>query len=268
MYKIIDIHSHVYPEAISDKAVKSLAAFYEFTVEGKGTYTDLETKSKAAGVSGFLMLAVATNAHQVTRVNDSIAAQAEISRQRGFETYGFAGIHQDFEDFAGEIDRIEKLGMKGVKIHPDIQRWDLEDKRMYELCEILEGRMPLYLHMGDNRPQYRYSEPKKLAKLLDRFPRLVVGAAHFGGYKDWDEAENVLAGRPNVWYDTSSALWAMTPERAKELITAYGADRVMFGTDYPVKNPDEEIGRFMKIDLTEKEREDIFYNNAKRFLGI
>ena len=46
------------------------------------------------------------------------------------------------------------------------------------------------------------------------------------------------------------------------------SDRVMFGTDYPVKNPDEEIERFMKIDLTEKEREDIFYNNAKRFLGI
>ena len=40
MYKIIDIHTHVYPEAISDKAVKSLAAFYEFTVEGKGTYTE------------------------------------------------------------------------------------------------------------------------------------------------------------------------------------------------------------------------------------
>ena len=155
-----------------------------------------------------------------------------------------------------------------MKIHPDIQRLDLLDPKMYELCEIIEGRMPLFLHMGDNRPQYRYSEPKKLAKLLDRFPKLEVVAAHLGGYMAWDEAQAELAGRPNVWYDTSSALWAMTPERAVELIHAYGADRVMYGTDYPVKEPAGELSRFMKLELTEQERQDILYNNAKRFLKI
>ncbi len=268
MYKIIDIHTHTYPEAISEKAVKSLAAFYEFTVDGKGTYADLEAQSVEAGVSGFLLFSVATNGHQVTKVNDSIAALAAKSRERGFETVGFAGIHQDFEDFAGEIERIIGIGLRGVKIHPDIQRLDLLDKRMYELCEIIEGRIPLYLHMGDNRPQYRYSEPKKLARLLDRFPKLEVVAAHLGGYQAWDEAVGELAGRPHVWYDTSSALWAMTPEFAVELIHKYGADRVMYGTDYPVKNPADELSRFMKLELSEDERHDILYNNAKRFLKL
>ena len=267
-YKIIDIHTHTYPEAISAKAVKSLAAFYDFTVDGNGTYAELEARSAAVGVTGFLLFSVATNAHQVEKVNDSIAALAEKSREHGFETVGFAGMYQDYPDFEREIDRVEKLGLRGVKIHPDIQRLDLLDKKMYELCEILEGRMPLYLHMGDNRPQYRYSEPRKLVKLLERFPRLEVVAAHLGGYMAWDEAEVELAGRPNVWYDTSSSLWAMTPERAVELIHAYGADRVMYGTDYPVKEPDDELSRFMKLELTEKEREDILYNNAKRFLKI
>ena len=139
---------------------------------------------------------------------------------------------------------------------------------MFELCEIIEGRIPLYLHMGDNRPQYRYSEPRKLSRLLERFPKLEVVAAHLGGYMAWDEAVAELAGRPNVWYDTSSALWAMTPERAVELIHAYGSDRVMFGTDYPVKNLDDELSRFMRLELSEPEREDILYNNAKRFLKI
>ena len=139
---------------------------------------------------------------------------------------------------------------------------------MYELCEIIEGRMPLYLHMGDPRPEYRFSEPKKLAKLLDRFPKLEVAAAHLGGYGAWDEAERELAGRPNVWFDTSSSLWAMTPERAVELIHAYGSDRVMYGTDYPIKEQSDELSRFFKLDLTEKEREDILYNNAKRFLRL
>jgi len=60
----------------------------------------------------------------------------------------------------------------------------------------------------------------------------------------------------------------MTPEYAGEMIRMLGTDRVMFGTDYPVKLPRDEIARLLAIDLTEKEREDIFYNNAKRFLNL
>ncbi len=268
MYKIFDIHTHTYPEAIAEKAVHNLAAFYEFRVDGKGTYADLEAQGRERNVRGYLLFSVATNARQMQKVNDSIAALAQKSRDNGYETVGFAGIHQDYPDFASEIDRIETLGLRGVKIHPDIQRIDIDDKRMMELYEIIEGRMPLYLHMGDNRPQYRYSEPKKLARVLDRFPKLEVVAAHLGGYMAWEEAVVDLAGRPNVWYDTSSAVWAMTPEYAEKLIHKLGADRVMFGTDYPVKNLDSELERFFKIELTETEREDILYNNAKRFLKI
>ena len=177
-------------------------------------------------------------------------------------------MHQDYPDFAAEIDRAESLGLRGVKIHPDIQGIDIDSPRMMGLYEIVEGRMPVYFHVGDNREKYRFSEPKKLARVLDRFPKLEVVAAHLGGYGVWDDAINELAGRPNVWYDTSSAVWAITPERAGEIIKKLGVDRVMFGTDYPVKNTAGEIERFLKIDLTEKEREDIFCNNAKRFLKI
>lgn len=268
MYKIFDIHTHTYPEAIAEKAVTSLNAFYEFVSEGKGTYAELAENSRENGVVGMLLFSVATNPHQVQKVNDSIAALAERSRSEGFETVGFAGMHQDYPDFAAEIDRAESLGLRGVKIHPDIQGIDIDSPRMMGLYEIVEGRMPVYFHVGDNREKYRFSEPKKLARVLDRFPKLEVVAAHLGGYGVWDDAINELAGRPNVWYDTSSAVWAITPERAGEIIKKLGVDRVMFGTDYPVKNTAGEIERFLKIDLTEKEREDIFCNNAKRFLKI
>ncbi len=268
MYKIIDIHTHTYPEAIAEKAVKALGAFYDFRVDGKGTYADLSEQGRALGVNGFLLFSVATNARQVEKVNDSIAALAEKSRAEGFETVGFAGMHQDYPDFAAELDRCEKLGLRGVKIHPDIQGIDVDSPHLYPLYERMEGRMPLYLHMGDNRPEYRFSEPKKLVRVLERFPKLEVVAAHLGGYMAFGEAAAGLAGRPNVWFDTSSALWAITPEHAVCLIHRYGADRVMFGTDYPVKNLEDELSRFMKLDLTEKEREDILYYNAKRFLKL
>ena len=70
MYKIFDIHTHTYPEAIAEKAVTSLNAFYEFVSEGKGTYAELAENSRENGVVGMLLFSVATNPHQVQKVND------------------------------------------------------------------------------------------------------------------------------------------------------------------------------------------------------
>ena len=94
-----------------------------------------------------------------------------------------------------------------------------------------------------------------------------VVAAHLGGYQAWMDAP-LLANHLRVWFDTSSALWAMTPGYASELIHRLGTDRVMFGTDYPVKVYETELTRFFALDLTEAERTVILYDNAARFLGL
>ncbi len=268
MRKNFDIHTHIYPEKISEKATVNLGKFYDFHVDGKGTYADLEAHGAAAGTEGFLILGVATNKSQITSVNDFIAETVNYSRSRGFKSVGFMGIHQDCEDMASALDHAASAGLQGVKIHPDIQGVDIDDRRLLELYSLIEGKLPIYFHMGDNRPQYQFSTPEKLAKILEMFPRLEVVAAHLGGYQVWDEAWPLLAGRENVWYDTSSALWAMTTEYADKLISKLGTERVMFGTDYPVKTTAEELGRVEALALTERERENVLWNNAARFLGI
>ncbi|MBR5680421.1 MAG: amidohydrolase [Clostridia bacterium] len=269
MFKVFDVHTHTYPEKIAEKACENLGQFYNFEVLGKGTYADLESQAEANHVGGYLLFSVATNAHQVPKVNDSIAALAEYSRSRGFKTVGYAGMHQDYPDFEGEIERAVSLGLRGVKIHPDIQGVDIDDPRLLPLYEILEARgMPIYLHMGDNRPEYQFSSADKLVRVLEMFPRLIVGAAHLGGYKSWDVNVPLLAGRENVWYDTSSALWAMSAEDAERIIHTLGVENIMFGTDYPVVNTKEELERFFRILLTDDEREAILWNNAMRFFGM
>ena len=95
-----------------------------------------------------------------------------------------------------------------------------------------------------------------------------MGGAHFGGYMAFDESVEYLCGNERVWFDTSSALWAITPEYANSLIKKLGTSRLMFGTDYPVKYPYTELPRFDRLALTEKEREDVLYNNAKTFLSL
>ena len=268
MYKIFDIHTHIYPDAISERAVTALGNFYDFVPQGKGCYSDMTAHDKNYNISGFLVFSVATNAHQVRRVNEFLSATCKQAISDGFQTVAFGGLHQDCEDMKGEIDYALSLGLKGIKIHPDIQGIDVDDKRLYPLYEEAEGKFPIYFHIGDNRPQYQFSKPKKLRKILDEFPRLQVVAAHLGGYMTSEEGVEYLSGHENVWYDTSSALWAMSPEKAEYLIGKFGAEKVMFGTDYPVMCPHDELELFFKIKLTEKQREDILYNNAINFLNL
>ncbi len=266
--RVIDAHVHIYPEVIAERACENLGKFYNFPIEGQGTEPDLFATCREAGITGFVLLTVATNAHQVQKVNDIVAQRLRESRAEGFEAYAFAGMHQDFEDPASEVKRAKEMSLSGIKIHPDIQEIDINDKRLYPLYEAMEQEdMILFMHMGDDRPQYRYSEPNKLRKLLTDFPHLRTVAAHYGGYRAWEEAERELYGHDHVWYDCSSALWDMTPERAVYLTRACGSDRVLYGTDYPVKSQKNYRELFEKLALTEKEKEDILYNNAKRLLG-
>jgi len=266
--KVFDIHTHTYPEAIADRAVENLGRFYDFVPEGRGTYADLSAHAAECNVGGFLLFSVATNAHQVEKVNSTIAALAESSRAEGYTTVGFAGMHQDFPDFEGEMKRAYGLGLRGVKLHPDIQGIDIDDPKLLPLYEMLEGWMPVYFHIGDDRPQYRFSEPRKLRRVLDMFPKLEVVAAHLGGYKAADEAIEFLAGHERVWYDTSSALWYLSTAEAERIIGHLGHERIMFGSDYPVMYPLSDFARFMALSMTDAQREDILWNNAMRFLRI
>lgn len=265
---IFDMHTHVYPDAIAAKAVGALNAFYSFTSEGNGSLADLERHSEKAGVTGFALLGVATNAHQVTHVNEAILRNAHTAARHGFRSVAFIGMHQDYADMEGELARAKLLGAKGVKLHPDIQQVDIDDPRLLKLYSLMEGSgLALYLHMGDDRSDYRYSSADRLAKVAKAFPRLRFIAAHFGAYMAWQDSP-ILAGIDNIWYDTSSALWALPIEEANRLIRLFGHERLFFGTDYPVKTAETELVRFSALDLTERECKAILWENAAKFLGL
>lgn len=267
MYKIFDIHTHIYPEAIAEKAVTNLNHFYNFVCEGKGTLPDLTESSQEAQVSGCLLLGVATNEKQVSRVNEYLAQACRENSTKEFRLLALACVHQETKDMPHLVDEIEEMGLRGFKIHPDIQGVNIDDERLFPLYESIEGRMPICFHMGDDREDYQFSTIERLLSVKKRFPKLEVLAAHFGGYRTWEKS-HLLAEYDDIWFDASSALWAMTPERATELVHELGADRILFGTDYPVAYAKSELERFFALDLNENERRAILYDNAARFLAL
>lgn len=259
--KIIDIHAHVYPEKIREKAVEAVGDFYEISMQCKGSVQDL-LRYKEAGIRYFVIHSVATAPKQVQHVNDFIYSQM----QEYPELIGFATLHPEMEGLEEEVERVIQMGFSGIKLHPDFQQFDLDAECAQRLYACVANRLPILLHMGD--AQKTYSQPKKLAAMAEQFPQQVFIGAHFGGYHAWDDAETYLIGKTNIYIDTSSSLFMLSPERAVEMIHRHGVEKVLFGTDYPMWDPNEEIARFMALSLDEKERSMILYENAAKLLNL
>ena len=269
MYPILDAHTHVYPERIALRAATNLAEFYQFTVAESGTFESLLDCEKQAGIGGMLLLSVATSWKNVDKINDAVASWAELARKAGFLAWGFGSVNAECPDLAAVLSHIASLGLKGIKLHPDLQGEAVDSPRLYPVYEWLEAKgMRLYLHVGDDRPTVDGSSPERVAKIARDFPCLAICAAHLGGYRVWDRAEQVIMGRyDNLWYDCSSTLYAMDKARGKALIERCGVDRVFFGSDYPAISPETALREFDALDIDEAARKAILHDNLLRFLG-
>lgn len=259
MSKIIDFHNHAYPSKVARKAIKFLEGHYKVPYQGEGTIEDLKRSAKDAGVDYLLIHSVATKPSQVKNINDWVAEHV------GSNIFGFGTIHPYYEHIEEELARIRELGLLGIKLHPDFQGFYSNDPCMDAIYKNIEGELPLLIHAGDE--QSDFSAPQRIADIIDRFPRLTVIAAHLGGYKRWDEAEEYLIGK-NLYIDTSSAIWGMPAERAVKIIRKHGVEHVLFGTDYPLVCHRNELQRFEDLGLTESEKKLILFENAKKLLGL
>ena len=257
---IIDFHTHIYPKPVAQKAVQSVSSFYQIKIDRKGTPEALLADGVRAGIHQFVVHSVAIAPKHVKNINNFIAETC----QEHPEFIGFGTLHAEMEDPNTEIERILTLGLHGIKLHPDTQLFNLDDPKAMAIFERLEGRLPVLIHCGDYR--YTYSHPARLAKVLDAFPKLTVIAAHFGGWSLQDLALEYLEHR-NCYLDTSSSMMYLGNRRSAELIRAYGAERFLFGSDFPMWSPTDELERFLALGLTSAENRLILQDNAIKILN-
>lgn len=143
----------------------------------------------------------------------------------------------------------------------------MNDERAFRIGEVVsKADVPMLVHCGDYR--YNYSNPEHIKPFLERFPEITFIDAHFAGWSIWEDATRELSGFENLYVDLSSSLYALSSEKALELIHAYGADKVLWGTDYPMWESKSEMEYFNRIDLTDEERSQILYENAARILKL
>ena len=259
---IIDAHTHIFPDKIAEKASVNIGKFYGIPMNLDGKASTLLRYGDSAGIDKFLICSVATTAHQVDSINHFIADEVKKHPDRFI---GFAALHPDRDRISEQIDEAIALGLRGIKLHPDFQEFNIDDPKAFSIYEAAEGRMPILFHTGDHRTEF--SKPYRLAKVLDRFPKLDVIAAHFGGWSEWDDSIRILTGRKNVYVDTCSSQYDLSPEKVVELINAFGIEKVFFGTDYPMWLPQDEIRMLKALPFSKEDFEKIFHLNFETLLA-
>jgi len=261
--KIIDAHTHIFPDKIAEKVSENIGAFYGLDWYSPASVGNLISAGNEIGVCHYLVCSTATVVSQVEHINDFIASVAAAHP----EFTALMALHPDFENYEEELDRGMKMGLRGVKLHPDFQRFNMDEERLIPMYRAIAKRgLPLLIHMGDER--YEYSRPCRLAQLMRAVPDLTVIAAHFGGYQRWEEALDTLPPSPNLWFDTSSSLGILSYDNAMRLMERFGVNKFMFGTDFPIWSPSVEVEKVEKLPLSDAEFELVFSENFKRLFNM
>lgn len=262
--EIIDAHAHIYPEKIASKATETIGMFYDIEMNmPAGTATRLLENGLCNGISRFVVHSVATTAHQVRSINEFIKREVDAHP----EFIGFITLHQDLseQEIADEIEWAIANNMHGIKLHPDFQKFNIDDEVAEKFYRAADGKLPILFHTGDDR--YEYSKPYRLVKMAKKYPGVNFIAAHFGGYRCWEDAY-LYRGLENVYFDTCSSLPFIDVSKARELIDLLGADKFFFGTDFPMWDAKGELERFHQIPLSDSEKKMILGGNIKRLLQL
>ncbi len=260
---IIDCHCHVYPDKIAEKAVEGIGKFYDIDMDNDGSLDGLISCGSKIGVKHYLIFSVATTPKQVNSINRFIA---DTAKKSGGLITGLGTLHPDSENIESDIDEIASLGLKGVKMHPDFQKFRIDDEKCDVIYRYCEGRLPILFHTGDTR--FDYSNPERMKPVLDKYPDLTVIGAHFGGWSCWCKAAEMLSSYPNFYVDCSSTFNWLEPCEVRKLVEIYGADKVLFGVDYPMWTHETEFEKFIEMGLSPEDKEKILYKNAMKLFNI
>lgn len=263
-YFVIDSHCHIYPEKIAAKAVEATDKFYGVSSDNLGTTSHLIETYKKVGIDHAVVQSVATTPKQVKSINKFIADA--VNNSLGFFT-GLGTLHPDCEDFNEETDYIVDLGLKGVKLHPDIQNFKMDTARLFEMYEICEKKgLVMLIHTGDKR--YDNSNPDRVLNVLKSFPDLTVIGAHFGGWSVWEEAAEKLCGFKNFYVDCSSSFQFAENADFKKIIMKYGTDKVLFASDYPMWDAKDELETLFSFGFSKEDMTRMLSVNAKKIFNI
>jgi len=278
---IIDFHTHVFAPQIKKNRNRYIdndpcfALLYSDKKAELATTEELIDSMDRAGIDVSVIVNIGWTTHEFcVETNDYILESVARYPQR---LIGFCTVQpQSIGAAIAEIERCARGGARGIgEMRPDMQLLDLTDEEIIPpFVEVLKKHnLILLTHasepVGHHYPGKGIITPDMLYPFITRYPDLPVVCSHWGGglpfYALMPEVKQALK---NVYFDTAASPLLYSPQIYNQVSQLVGADRILFGSDYPLLTPTRLLQEMNSTDLSEEAKSLILSGNAKRLLNI
>lgn len=280
----VDIHTHIFPDKIAANVIDKLSLAGRVAAFADGTLGGLSASMKEAGIDRSVILPVATHTGQVEKINDFAAGLNEKFFGKGI--FSFGCIHPEYGNYRSELARIKNLGLNGIKVHPIYQGANIDDiKYLRIFARAAELDLVVVTHAGLDIgfPGVVHCSPAMSLRVVREVGDFAFVLAHMGGWRNWREVLSLLADT-KVYIDTAFSFGSITPRNGcewdkdelrlmdekdfMEFFAAFGADRIIFGTDSPWTSQKESVAFIDNLPISDDDRKKILGLNAKKLCGF
>ena len=178
-------------------------------------------------------------------------------------------MHPFYDKWSYELDRI-KDNAEGIKFQPEFQMFFIDDEKTFPMYEKIQKlQIPILVHCGYELSLTGLVQagPKQMLNVKKYFPEIKFVAAHMGGFQMWDDVEKEIIGDDYFYIDTSSALTFMPKEQIYRFLNKHNINKILFGTDFPIGNPEQDLKLIKSLDIKPENLEKIMHANAEKLLG-
>jgi predicted TIM-barrel fold metal-dependent hydrolase len=269
----IDAHVHLHPAPLA-RAIERWFAGHGWVNAHPFEPAAVADTLRARGVRRFCFFSYAHRSGMARELNRWLAETAAGMA----ESVALGTLHPDDPDLdAVAAEATGDLGLRGFKFHHSVQRFHVDDPRLFPVYERAEAAGHVFvLHVGTMPYRDPFTGVERFRRVMERFPGLRACVAHMGAFQS-AEFLALLARYPHLYVDTTMAMSPRaTPFVGADPVSVSDADlvryqdRVMFGSDFPLIPYDYDEERRWAWDrgLDDSIRRKIFHDNALRFLGL
>lgn len=278
---VIDCHTHVFsPRIIKNRQRYCerdpvFALLYRNPKAKLATAEEIIASMDSAGIEMSVIVNLGwTTSDLCAETNDYILESIARHPKR---LIGFCSVQpKDTNAAIAEIERCARAGAKGIgELRPDMQSFDLSDARlMTPFVEALrKHKLVLLTHasepVGHSYPGKGAITPDRLYTFISRYPDMPIICAHWGGglplYALMPEVKKALG---NIFFDTAASPFLYEPRIYRLVAEMVGADKILFGSDYPLLAQGRVLAELRDTDLTDADRALILAGNARRLFSI
>jgi predicted TIM-barrel fold metal-dependent hydrolase len=174
-----------------------------------------------------------------------------------------------------ELERgVREFGFVGAHLYPHWYGWPPDDRRFYPFyAKCCELDVPIMMQIGHcldykrDRILESTGRPIALDRVAIDFPELKVIGIHLG----WPWTEEMIAvayKHANVYMAADAYGPRHWPEEYVHFVNSWGQDKCLFGTDWPVVDPERAMREVEELELRPESRRKFLRDNAIKLFKL